>query len=235
MSYLSAHVGRLPATRQKNIIVGKPSPQDDNRERFSKLVQPHLSEAYALAYRITGSHADAEDVLQEACLRAFRAVGDVVDSSARAWVMTIMRNSAFTWIRKNRPAAVFAVDDLEEVEVAQTDPGDPGPEMMLIAKSDMETGIAALPDQFRETVILRNLHGLSYREIAERTRVPVGTVMSRLARARSRFLTVAEKEEAGRNCGRQADALEERAPLSRAKGVRPQSSAKSARAALQEA
>jgi RNA polymerase sigma factor (sigma-70 family) len=195
MSSFSARTACLPGTRQKNTIVGKPAAQDDNRERFSKLVLPHLADAYALAYRITGSHADAEDVLQEACLRAFRAVGDVVDITARAWVMTIMRNAAFTWIRKNRPSTVFAVDDLEEVEVAQTDPGDPGPETMLIAKSDMETGIAALPDPFRETVILRNLHGLSYREIAERTKVPIGTVMSRLARAR-KFLTVAEKKQA---------------------------------------
>jgi RNA polymerase sigma factor (sigma-70 family) len=194
MSCYSARVGCLPGSRQKNTIVGKPAPQDDDRERFSKLVVPHLGDAYALAYRITGSHADAEDVLQDACLRAFRAVGDVMESSARAWVMTIMRNTAFTWIRKNRPSAVFTVEDLEEVEVAQTDPGDPGPETMLIAKSDMETSIAALPDPFRETVILRNLHGLSYREIAARTNVPIGTVMSRLARARSRFLTVGEKK-----------------------------------------
>ena len=194
MSNLSDRAGRLPGTRQKNTIVSKLNSQDDNRERFSRLVLPYLRDAYSLAYRITGSHADAEDVFQEACLRAFRAVGDVVDSSARAWVMTIMRNTAFTWIRKNRPSAVFAVDDLEEVEAAQADPGEPGLETMLIAQSDLETGIAALPDPFRETVILRNLHGLSYREIAERTKVPIGTVMSRLARARSRFQTVVKQE-----------------------------------------
>lgn len=111
-------------------------------------------------------------------------------------MMTIIRNTSFTWMRKNRPSAVFTVDDLEEVEVAQTDPGDPGPETMMIAKSDMETTITALPDPFRETVILRDLHGLSYREIAERTKVPIGTVMSRLARARSRFLAVVKKDEA---------------------------------------
>jgi RNA polymerase sigma factor (sigma-70 family) len=199
MSSFFARAGRSSSAQQKNIIVSKPSPQDDNHARFSKLVLPHLADAYALAYRITGSHADAEDVLQEACLRAFRAIGDVVDSSARPWVMTIMRNAAFTWIRKNRPSAVFAVDDLEGVEVAQADPGDPGCETTLIAKSDVETGIAALPDPFRETVILRDLHGLSYREIAERTKVPIGTVMSRLARARSRFLTILAKDEARRN------------------------------------
>jgi RNA polymerase sigma factor (sigma-70 family) len=196
MSSFSARTGRALGSRPTEEIVKKASSPDDDRERFSKLVLPHLSDAYALAYRITGSHADAEDVLQEASLRAFRAVGDVVDSSARAWVMTIMRNTAFTWIRKNRPSAVFTVDDLEGVEVAQTDPGDPGPETMMIAKSDMETRIAALPDPFRETVILRDLHGLSYREIAERTKVPIGTVMSRLARARSRSLAVVAKDEA---------------------------------------
>jgi RNA polymerase sigma factor (sigma-70 family) len=199
MSSLFARAGRSSGALQKNTIVGKPNPQDDNHARFSKLVLPHLADAYALAYRITGSHADAEDALQEACLRAFRAVGDVVDSSARPWVMTIMRNVAFTWIRKHRSSAVFAVDDLEGVEVAQADPGDPGSEGMLIAKSDMEAGIAALPEPFREAVILHFLHGLSYRDIAERTRVPIGTVMSRLARARSRFLTVLTKDEARRN------------------------------------
>lgn len=196
MSSFSARAVSVFGSRQKNTIVSKPASQDDNRERFSKLVLPHLPDAYALAYRITGSHADAEDVLQEASLRAFRAVGNVMDSSARAWMMMIIRNTSFTWMRKNRPSAVFTVDDLEEVEVAQTDPGDPGPETMMIAKSDMETTITALPDQFRETVILRDLHGLSYREIAERTKVPIGTVMSRLARARSRFLAAVKKDGA---------------------------------------
>jgi RNA polymerase sigma factor (sigma-70 family) len=187
MSFLFARTRRSSGSLQKNIIVGKPSPQDDNHTRFSRLVLPHLGEAYALAHRITGSHADAEDVLQEASLRAFRAIADVEDSSARAWVMTIMRNTAYTWIRKNRPSVVFTVDDLEEIEVAQADPGEPDSEKMVMARSDMETVIAALPVPFRETVILRDLHGLSYREISERTKVPIGTVMSRLARARSRF------------------------------------------------
>jgi RNA polymerase sigma factor (sigma-70 family) len=199
MSSYSDRVGRLPGTRQKNTIVNEPRSKDDNRERFSRLVLPHLDDAYALAYRITGSHTDAEDVLQEASLRAFRAAGDFVDSSARAWVMTIMRNTAFTWVRRNRTSAVFAVADLEEVENSQGEPSDTTPETMLIAKSEMLTGIDALPDPFREAVILRDVHGLSYREIAERTKVPIGTVMSRLARARGRFLSIAAKDEARRN------------------------------------
>jgi RNA polymerase sigma factor (sigma-70 family) len=195
MSSFFARTGRSSGSLQKNIIVGKSSPQDDNHARFSRLVLPHLGEAYALAYRITGSRDDAEDALQEASLRAFRAVGNVEDGSVRVWVMTIVRNTAYTWIRKNRPSVVFTVDDLEEVEVAQADPGEPDSEAMVIAISDMEKAIAALPVRFRETIILRNLHGMSYREISERTKVPIGTVMSRLARARSRFpKSLAERE-----------------------------------------
>jgi RNA polymerase sigma factor (sigma-70 family) len=199
MSSLFARAGRSSAALPKTTIASKPRPQDDNHARFSKLVLPHLADAYALAYRITGSHADADDALQEACLRAFRAVGDVADNSARPWMMTIMRNTAYTWIRKNRPTVVFGVDDLEGVEVAQAEPGEPDSEKMVIAKSDMETIIAALPDPFREMVILRDIHGLSYREISERTKVPIGTVMSRLARARSRFATIVANGEARRS------------------------------------
>jgi RNA polymerase sigma factor (sigma-70 family) len=199
MSSLFARAGRSSAALQKNTIASKPRPRDDNHARFSKLVVPHLADAYALAYRITGSHADADDALQEACLRAFRAVGDVTDNSARPWMMTIMRNTAYTWIRKNRPTVVFGVDDLEGVEVAQATPGEPDSEKTVIAKSDMETIIAALPDPFREAVILRDIHGLSYREISERTKVPIGTVMSRLARARSRFAAIVANGEARRS------------------------------------
>jgi RNA polymerase sigma factor (sigma-70 family) len=196
MSSLFARAGRASGTLQKNTIASKTGPQDENHARFSKLILPHLADAYALAYRITGSHADAEDALQEACLRAFRAVGEVADNSARPWVMTIMRNTAYTWIRKNRPTVVFGVDDLEGVEVAQAEPGEPDSEKTVIAKSDMETIIAALPDPFREMVILRDIQGLSYREISERTKVPIGTVMSRLSRARSRFTAIVANGEA---------------------------------------
>ncbi|WP_213741755.1 sigma-70 family RNA polymerase sigma factor [Bradyrhizobium sp. dw_411] len=196
MSSFFARTGRPSGSLQKSIIVGKSSPQDDNHARFSRLVLPHLGEAYALAYRITGSRDDAEDALQEASLRAFRAVGNVEDGSARVWVMAITRNTAYTWIRKNRPAIVFTVDNLEEVEIAQADPGEPDSETIVMAISDMETAVAALPVRFRETIILRDVHGLSYREISERTKVPIGTVMSRLARTRNRFSKNLAKSEA---------------------------------------
>jgi RNA polymerase sigma factor (sigma-70 family) len=109
-------------------------------------------------------------------------------------VLTIVRNTAYTWLRKNRPSAILAVEDLEAVESAQAIPGDPDgetPESVLIAKTDvagLEAPIAALPMPYRETMILRDVQGLSYREIAEVSGVPIGTVMSRLARARNRVI-----------------------------------------------
>jgi RNA polymerase sigma factor (sigma-70 family) len=170
------------------------TPASDANARFNNLVLPHLGDAYSLARWITGSRADAEDVVQDACLRAFRAIGGFAGGNACPWLLTIVRNTAYTWLRKNRPHAIFAVEDLEGVEAAQTKPGDPErttPETELIAKADaasLEIAIAALPAAYRETMILRDVQGLSYREIAEVTGVPIGTVMSRLARGRDHVI-----------------------------------------------
>jgi RNA polymerase sigma factor (sigma-70 family) len=170
---------------------------DDDKARFASVVLPHLADAFALARWITGDRADAEDVVQDACVRAFRGIGGFSGGNARAWVLTIVRHTAFTWLGKNRPAALVVTDDLEAVERAQHErgpgPADPAietPESLLIAKTDaarLEAAIAALPTPFRETLVLRELQGLDYREIADVTGVPVGTVMSRLARARRRL------------------------------------------------
>jgi len=174
---------------------------EDDNARFANVVLPHLGDAYALARWITGNRADAEDVVQDACLRAFRAIRSFANGSARAWVLTIVRNTAYTWISKNRPAALVVVDDLEAVETAQAIPGDPNaatPETAVIAQADvarLTAAISALPIPFRETLILRDVQGLDYREIAEVTGVPIGTVMSRLARGRSRLIaTIGSKE-----------------------------------------
>src|SRR6266851_6562664 len=98
---------------------------DDDKTRFANVVLPHLADAFSLARWITGNRADAEDVVQDACLRAFRAIGSVGDGSARPWVLTVVRNTAYTWLRKNRPSAILAVEDLEDVETANAKPGDP--------------------------------------------------------------------------------------------------------------
>jgi len=155
----------------------------DDHASFRSVVLPHLDAAYNFAYWLTGNRTDAEDVVQNASLRA------------RAWVLKIVRNSAYNWLRENRPAIVFTVEDLEAVEAEHAKPGDAGaetPEAALIAKADAEqirAAIAALPPPFRETLVLRDIEGLDYREIADATDVPIGTVMSRLARARGRLIT----------------------------------------------
>jgi RNA polymerase sigma factor (sigma-70 family) len=162
----------------------------DDNARFANVVMPHIDDAYRLAHWLTGNSTDAEDVVQDASLRAFRAIRSFAGGSARAWLLSIVRNTAYSWLRKNRPAAVVTVHDLEAVELAQANPGDPEaptPEATLLAKIDAEqlrAAIAALPASFRETLVLRDIEGLDYREIAQATEVPIGTVMSRLARAR---------------------------------------------------
>jgi RNA polymerase sigma factor (sigma-70 family) len=167
---------------------------EDCHQHFARLVLPHLGDAYSLARWITANRADAEDVVQEASLRAFRAIANVAEGSSRAWFLTIVRNTAYTWLRKNRPSAVVVVDDLEAAESAQvvtTEWDRETPETALIAKTDaasLEAAISELPPAYRETLILRDVQGLGYREISQVTSVPIGTVMSRLARGRAQVI-----------------------------------------------
>jgi RNA polymerase sigma-70 factor (ECF subfamily) len=176
------------------------SSTDDADAQFARLVLPYLDDAYSLARWLTGNGTDAEDVVQDACLRAFRAIGGFAGGSARAWLLTIVRHCAYAWLRKNRPSAVVAVEDLEAVERAEArpDPGGDTPETALIAKADaarLRAAISQLPEPFREAVVLRDIHGLDYREIAEVTGMPMGTVMSRLARARRRLIAALGRSE----------------------------------------
>ena len=177
---------------------------EEDHARFQGVVLPHLADAYALARWLTGDRADAQDVVQEACLRAFRGIGGFAGGNARAWLLTIVRHAAYTWLAKNRSSSLVMVDDLEAVEQAQARRGGAvgpeieTPEAALIAKTDsarLEAVIAQLPMPFRETLVLRDVQGLDYREIAEVTGVPVGTVMSRLARARRRLIAILGNDE----------------------------------------
>jgi RNA polymerase sigma-70 factor (ECF subfamily) len=171
----------------------------DDSALFRTVVMPHIDDAYRLARWLTTNGTDAEDVVQDASLRAFRAIRSYAGGNPRAWLLSIVRNTAYSWLRKNRPAAIISVDDLEAVELEHTKPGetqDDTPEASLIAKVDAErlrAAIAKLPAPFRETLVLRDIEGLDYREIAEATEVPIGTVMSRLARARRRLIATIEK------------------------------------------
>src|SRR5262245_58589370 len=162
-----------------------------DRARFAAVFLPHLTDAYRLARWLTGSRADAEDVVQEASIRALNGIGRFSGANGRAWVLTIVRNTAYSWLAKNRPAAIVLTGDLGEAEqervAATVEDGARSPEDALIAKRDTEElrrHVAALPLVFREVLVLREIHELDYREIAAVAEIPIGTVMSRLARAR---------------------------------------------------
>ena len=153
---------------------------------------PYLDDALSLARWLTGNIADAEDVVQDACVRAYAAIGSAKIANPRAWMMTIVRNTTFTWLAKNRPQSVVVTDDERLFEQAGLEMIDRSealtPEAVLIAKADadlLQRAIAALPLAFREVLVLREIEELSYREISDIMSIPIGTVMSRLARARS--------------------------------------------------
>jgi RNA polymerase sigma factor (sigma-70 family) len=162
-------------------------------ERFNEVVLPHLGDALALARWLTGNAADAEDVVQDACIKAHGGISGYAGGNARAWLLTIVRNTSYTWMARNRPRGLLAVGDLGDLDDmaaahGTSAPDEDGPEASLIARADtaaLEAGIAALPPPFRETLVLRDINGLSYRDISTMLGVPIGTVMSRLARARA--------------------------------------------------
>jgi len=182
------------ACAESSIAASDYSELETVRTRFNRVVLPHLDDARALARHITGNATDADDVVQDACLQALRAIVGFADGNSRAWLLTIVRHSAYHWMRKNRPQAMVLVDDVDAATCAQAaiaGMGGQTPEAALIAKHEaarVEAAIAAIPAPFRETVVLREIDGLDYRAIAQRTAVPIGTVMSRLARARRRLV-----------------------------------------------
>lgn len=153
--------------------------------QFEDFVVPHMPAAYNLARWLTRNPHDADDVVQEAYLRAFRFFETARGSDYRAWLLTIVRNTCYTWLQQNRRPAAVLEDDVAEPEAAQTNP-----ETLLIRNVDTELlkqAVEELPVEFREVVVLRELEGMSYKEISGIISVPLGTVMSRLARARDRL------------------------------------------------
>src|ERR1700677_2488479 len=151
-------------------------------ERFNLLVLPHLDSAFNLARWIVRNRTDAEDVAQEAMFRAYRFFRGFHGGDARAWLLQIVRNTCFTWMEKNRPAEPTAEFN-EELHV----PNSVTPEALAIASNNRERltrALETLPPRFREVIVLRELEGCSYKEIAAITSIPIGTVMSTLSRAR---------------------------------------------------
>jgi RNA polymerase sigma factor (sigma-70 family) len=158
------------------------------------MVLPHLDDAYRLARWLTGSRADAEDVAQEACIKALAAMDTAQIEQPRAWLLAIVRNTALTWLKKNRPKNLVFTDESEALGAAAAQAHEtaaPNPEEALIAAADeaaLAAAIGSLPHLFREVVVMRDINGLSYRDIAAAIDAPVGTVMSRLARGRATLI-----------------------------------------------
>jgi RNA polymerase sigma-70 factor (ECF subfamily) len=154
-------------------------------QRFEELVLPHLDSAYNLARWLTRDSQDAQDVVQEACVRALKYVASLTGRDAKAWFLTIVRNAFYDWLARNRPGEVVADENnlIESVADDET----PGPEQLAVRNAELRLlsdAVSALPAQYREVLILRELEELSYKEIASAVDIPIGTVMSRLARAR---------------------------------------------------
>ena len=160
-------------------------------QRFHEIVPPLLDDAYSLAKWLSHSATDAEDIVQDAAIRALQALSTVSVDRPKPWFLAIVRNAAMTFMARNRRKTLAYVGDtvdLDTLDLREGDEAAPNPEQELIAFQDGERlrqAIAGLPSPFLETLVMRDINGLSYREIAEATETPVGTVMSRLARSRA--------------------------------------------------
>lgn len=162
-------------------------PDQSRVVRFEEIALPHLGAAYNLARWLVQNEADAQDIVQEAYLRAFKFFSGYHGGDARAWLMTIVRNTCYTWLQQNRVlrSADPIEDKLDELGMDFSDP-----EMLLVQTVDAQMvrqALQELPVEFREVVVLREMEGFSYKEIANVVDIPIGTVMSRLKRGRNRL------------------------------------------------
>ena len=154
---------------------------------FEATILPHLGSAYNFVRWLLRNDGDAEDVVQETYLRAFKFFGGYHGGDSRAWLLTIARNTCYTWLQQNRSRELMnTIDDAPEIAALD----DTNPETLLLQRIDeqqISKALEELPIEFREVMLLREMEGLSYKEIATLAAVPIGTVMSRLARARKRL------------------------------------------------
>jgi RNA polymerase sigma-70 factor (ECF subfamily) len=162
----------------------------DERKRlkaFEQTVLPHMDAAYNLARWLAGNDHDAQDVAQEASLRAFKFFGSFRGENARAWLLTIVRNTFYNWLHKNRPPEIAGELDDEALMVEDVSVNAEAIHLRVTDAETVQRAIMELPVEFREIVVLREMEGFSYKEIADLSEVPIGTVMSRLARARKQL------------------------------------------------
>jgi RNA polymerase sigma-70 factor (ECF subfamily) len=168
---------------------------DGNKtRRFEALVLPHLDAAYNLARWLTHSDQDGEDVVQEACLRAYRFLDGLQGDKARPWLLAIVRNAAMTWLEEGRGSS--STREFDETRHAEGHVE--GPETQMSRKDQrgqVNAALKKLPVEFREVLVLREMEDLSYQEIAHIASIPIGTVMSRLSRARKEFAALLAKED----------------------------------------
>lgn len=178
----SAHAPPLLTDRQR-------------RDLFERLVTPHVPAAYNLARWLLGSDQEAEDQVQEACLRAYRHLGTFRGGDGRAWLLTIVRNLCYTFLKRHRELWVSFEDEIGDLALQ-----DAGPEAAVIRRWDaqrLQAAVEDLPVPLREAIVLRELEDLSYKEIAAIAEIPLGTVMSRLSRARKRLEWALREGEEG--------------------------------------
>jgi RNA polymerase sigma-70 factor (ECF subfamily) len=169
---------------------------------FEQLVLPHMAAGYNLARWLLRNDHDAEDVMQEAIVRAFRFFEGFRGDNPRAWLLTVVRNSAFSFLQQNRSRELGTeFDEDVHAEAAAAVRSAETPEVLLLRSAQqriLNQAVEALPVEFREVFVLREMEGLSYKEIADLARIPIGTVMSRLSRARRQLqAAVARREQAG--------------------------------------
>ncbi len=197
--------GRLLPFRRSVTGAARPSPSSGNRglvggnltgtaaqprplaaPRFRDLIAPHIDAAYSLARYLARDPVAAEDIAQEALLKAFRNL-DSLRGEPKPWLMAIVRNAYFDWRRRGDAQHLVGGEAADDALADATDPDQDTPETAMIRRGDvaqLRGAIEQLPEPFREALVLRELEELSYREVADVTGVPMGTVMSRLSRAR---------------------------------------------------
>jgi RNA polymerase sigma-70 factor (ECF subfamily) len=169
------------------------SHSDEQIELFEQTIVPHLNAAYNLARWLTRNQHDAEDLVQEAYLRAFRFFGSFHGGDGRAWLLSVVRNTCLTWLSKKSGGASVAVEFNEQLHGDTVAPMNAENAMIRDSRIDsLRDCVETLPVEYREIIILRELEELSYRQISEIAGVPIGTVMSRLSRGRERLLDCME-------------------------------------------
>jgi RNA polymerase sigma-70 factor (ECF subfamily) len=184
------------------------SASDIKRSRFESNVAPHVDAAYNLARWLTGNDQDAEDVVQEAMLRAFMYFDGFRGGDARSWILKIVRNTCFTWLEANRPSEIarIAMEELEDITTPLVCSGlADDPETLALRRTtalQLNSAMAAIPAAFREVVVLREMEGFSYKEIATVVDAPIGTVMSRLARARAELRRILAQSSSSKGAGK---------------------------------